>query len=158
MAVLSLIETPCMTDDLTFVDTNVLVYAYDADAGARHQAARLQLEALWQNQSGLMSTQVLQEFYVTVTRKLSRPLPRRTAREVITTYRAWPIHRPDVDDLVAASELEERHRLSFWDSMIVVSALRSGAASLLTEDLQDGRRFDGVEVVSPFRDTTVGDA
>ena len=158
MAVLSLIETPCMTDDLTFVDTNVLVYAYDADAGARHQAARLQLEALWQNQSGLMSTQVLQEFYVTVTRKLSRPLPRRTAREVITTYRAWPIHRPDVDDLVAASELEERHRLSFWDSMIVVSALRSGAASLLTEDLQDGRRFDGVEVVSPFRGTTVGDA
>jgi predicted nucleic acid-binding protein len=147
-----------MTGDLTFVDTNVLVYAYDADAGEKHQAARSHVQALWQNETGRMSTQVLQEFYVTVTRKLSRPLPRRTAREVITTYRAWPIHRPEVDDLVAASELEERHQLSFWDSLVIVSALRSGATSLLTEDLQDGQRFDGVEIVSPFRDVSTGGA
>jgi len=140
-----------MTVDLTFVDTNVLVYAYDADAGEKHEVARSQLQALWQNESGLISTQVLQEFYVTVSRKLSRPLPGRTAREVITTYGAWPIYRPDVDDLIAATELEERHQLSFWDSLIIVSALRSGAAMLLTEDLQDGQRFDGLEIISPFR-------
>lgn len=72
-----------MTGEPTFVDANVLVYAYDADAGAKHQSARSHLQALWQNESGLTSTQVLQEFYVTVTRKLGRPLPRRTAREVI---------------------------------------------------------------------------
>lgn len=156
MVVASLTGTPCMTGDLTFVDTNVLVYAYDADAGEKHEAARSHVQGLWQHETGRMSTQVLQEFYVTVTRKLGRPLPRRTAREIITTYRAWPIHRPDVDDVVAASELEERHQLSFWDALIIVSALRSGATSLLTEDLQDGRRFDGVEIISPFRDTQHG--
>ncbi len=141
-----------MTGEPTFVDTNVLVYAYDADAGAKHQSAQSQLQALWQNESGLISTQVLQEFYVTVTRKLSRPLPRRTARAVMATYEAWPVHRPDVDDIVAASDLEERHQLSFWDALIIVSARRSRAHSLLTEDLQDGQRFDGLQVVSPFRD------
>ncbi|MDQ3679747.1 MAG: PIN domain-containing protein [Actinomycetota bacterium] len=134
----------------------MLVYAYDADGGAKHQSARSHLQDLWQGESGLMSTQVLQEFYVTVTRKLSRPLTRRTAREVIATYRAWPVHRPDVDDIVAASGLEERHQLSFWDALIIVSARRSGAHSLLTEDLQDGQRFDGLEVVSPFRDAPTG--
>jgi predicted nucleic acid-binding protein len=143
-----------MTGDRTFVDTNVLVYAYDVDAGDKHEAARTHVQALWQNESGLVSTQVLQEFYVTVTRKLGRPLPRRTAREVIATYRAWPVHQPDVDDVVAASELEERHQLPFWDSLIIVSALRSRATSLLTEDLHDGQMFDGMEIVSPFRDAT----
>jgi len=140
-----------MTGEPTFVDTNVLVYAYDADAGAKHQSARSHLRALWQNESGVISTQVLQEFYVSVTRKLGQPLPRQTAREVIATYGAWPVHRPDVGDLLAASELEERHQLSFWDALIVVSARRAGARSLLTEDLQDGQRFEEVEVVSPFR-------
>jgi len=146
-----------MSGEPTFVDTNVLVYAYDADAGAKHRSAQSRLRALWEDESGLMSTQVLQEFYVTVTRKLSRPLSGRRAREVVATYRAWPIHRPDVDDVVAASELEEHHQLSFWDSLIVVSARRSGARSLLTEDLRDGQRFDGLEVVSPFRDASTGE-
>jgi predicted nucleic acid-binding protein len=141
-----------MTGELTFVDTNVLVYAYDADAGAKHAKAQSQLEALWRQESGLVSSQVLQEFYVTVTRKLSRPMRRQAAREVAATYRAWPVHRPDVDDLLAASELEERHKLSFWDALIVVSARRAGAASLLTEDLQEGRRFDDVVIVNPFRE------
>jgi predicted nucleic acid-binding protein len=141
-----------MTGELTFVDTNVLVYAYDADAGAKHAKAQSQLEALWRQESGLVSSQVLQEFYVTVTRKLSRPMRRQAAREVVATYRAWPVHRPDVDDLLAASELEEGHKLSFWDALIVVSARRAGAASLLTEDLQEGRRFDDVVVVNPFRE------
>lgn len=98
---------------------------------------------------------MLQEFYVTVTRKLSRSLPRRTAREVVATYRAWPVHCPDADDIVAASDLGERHQLSFWDALIIVSARRSGAGSLLTEDLQDGQRFDGLEVVSPVRDASM---
>jgi len=145
-----------MKGEPTFVDTNVLVYAYDADAGAKHRRAQSHLQHLWEDESGLMSTQVLQEFYVTATRKLSRPLPRRTAREVVATYGSWPVHRPNVDDIAAASELEERHQLSFWDALIIVSARRSGAQSLLTEDLQDGRRFDGLEVVSPFRDISDG--
>jgi len=139
-----------MTGEPTFVDTNVLVYAYDADAGDKHHMAKTRLEALWHDETGMVSTQVLQELYVTVTRKLRRPMSRPAAREVVATYRAWPVHRPEVDDLVAASELEEAHRLSFWDALIVVSARRSGARILLTEDLQESRRFDGLLVVSPF--------
>ena len=143
-----------MTGEATFVDTNVLVYAYDADAGAKHGTARQRLQHLWETESGLMSTQVLQEFYVTVTRKLSSPLPRRTAREVVATYRAWPVHRPDVDDVVAASELEQRRQLSFWDALVIISAQRSGAHALLTEDLQDGQRFDELSVANPFADNS----
>ena len=87
---------------------------------------------------------------MTVTSKLPKPLRRQTAREIATTYSAWPVHRPDVEDIVSASQLEERQQLSFWDAVIVVSALRAGAKELVTEDLQDGRRFDGLLVVNPF--------
>lgn len=146
-----------MSGEPTFVDTNVLVYAYDADAEDKHQMARAKLEALWQTESGLVSTQVLQELYVTVTRKLSRPMSRRAGREVIATYQAWPVYRPVVDDLVEASELEERHRLSFWDALIVVAARRSGAHVLLTEDLQEGQRFDRLSVVNPFSIAPLGE-
>lgn len=113
-----------MTGDPTFVDTNVLVYAYDADAGAKHEIARSRLRVLWEDESGLLSTQVLQEFYVTVTRKLSQPMRRRKARE---------------------------------DALIIVSARRSGARLLLTENLQDGQRFGGMVVVSPFRQASAGE-
>ena len=139
-----------MTDDRTFVDTNILVYAYDADAGIKHERARAVLVDLWNTKSGALSAQVLQEFYVTVTRKLPKPLSKRAAREVIATYRAWPVYLPEVDDIVAASELEERHRLAFWDALIVVSAQRSGATALASEDLQDGRRIGDVTIVNPL--------
>lgn len=134
----------------TFVDTNVLVYAYDADAGSKHEQAQSLLVELWESESGVVSTQVLQEFYVTVTRKLRKPLVKRRAREVVATYESWPVHRPGIDDIVAAAELEERHRLAFWDALIVVAAQRSGAERLLSEDLQDGRRIAGVSIANPF--------
>jgi predicted nucleic acid-binding protein len=137
-------------DAVTFVDTNVLVYAYDADAGRRHDIARAELARLWDTRTGAVSTQVLQEFYVTVTRKLPKSLPSSTAREVVGSYGAWPVHRPKAEDLVAASELEERHSLSFWDALVVVAAQRSGARWLLSEDLQAGRRFGDTRVANPF--------
>ena len=135
---------------LTFVDTNVLVYAYDVDAGYKHDTARLVLGSLWDARSGAASLQVLQEFYVTATRKVSRPITKRVARDVIAVYGAWKVHRPDVADIIAASELEERHHLSFWDALVVVAAQRTGARTILTEDLQNGRRFGPVTIVNPF--------
>jgi predicted nucleic acid-binding protein len=134
----------------TFVDANVLVYAYDTDAGRKHERAQSILVDLWESESGVVSTQVLQEFYVTVTRKLPKPLPKRTAREIVATYESWSVHRPGIADVVAASELEERHRLAFWDALIVVSAQHSGTERLLSEDLQDGRRIAGVRIANPF--------
>ena len=139
-----------MSGEVTFVDTNVLVYAYDLDAGTKHEVARAALTELWNSGAGATSIQVLQEFYVTVTRKLAKPLPRRSARDVIETYGAWEPHRPGVDDLVAASTLEERHRLSFWDALIITSAQQLGARVLLSEDLQSGQRFGDLVVASPF--------
>lgn len=138
-----------MNDDV-FVDTNVLVYAHDADAGPRHAVARALIEGMWEDRSGTLSTQVLQEFYVTVTRKVARPMPRGEARQLVAAYGEWPVHRPNSADVVAASELEERHRLSFWDALIVVSASRLGVGRLLTEDLQAGQRIGDLEIVNPF--------
>jgi predicted nucleic acid-binding protein len=139
-----------MSGDTVFVDTNVLVYAYDADSGHKHDIARTVVADLWRSRSGATSLQVLQEFYVTVTRKVPKPLARRAARDVIGTYRAWPVHRPEVDDVIAASDLEERHRLSFWDALVIVSAQRSGADVLLSEDLQHGRRIGDLVITNPF--------
>jgi predicted nucleic acid-binding protein len=139
-----------MSDDRIFVDTNVLVYAYDTDAGEKHQTARTVLMNLWESHRGAISTQVLQEFYVTVTRKVPKPLARRAAREVVDTYRAWPVHQPAVDDVIAASEVEERYQLSFWDALVIVSARRSDARTVLSEDLQDGRRIGELVISNPF--------
>lgn len=139
-----------MTDDRVFVDTNVLVYSYDSDAGIKHDVARSVLTDVWRSRTGAVSTQVLHEFYVTVTRKLPTPLARQTAREIISTYRAWPVHRPQVDDVIAASELEERNQLSFWDALVITSAQRSDARTLLSEDLHDGQRFGNLVIVNPF--------
>ena len=101
-----------VNDDRIFVDTNVLVCSYYTDAGQKHDTARSVLMDLWGSRTGAVSTQVLQEFYVTVTRKLLKPLAKRVALEVIGTYRAWPVHRPEVDGVIAASEFEDRHQMA----------------------------------------------
>jgi predicted nucleic acid-binding protein len=139
-----------MNDDRIFVDTNILVYSYDTDAGIKHETARSVLRELWESRTGVVSTQVLQEFYVTVTRKLPKPLARQTARNIIDTYRAWPVHRPQVGDVIVASELEERHKLSFWDALVITSAQQSDARTLLSEDLHAGQRFGPLVIVNPF--------
>ena len=136
--------------NLSFVDTNVLVYAHDADAGAKHSKAQKLLQDCWETESGVISTQVLQEFYVTVTHKLPKTLPKQVARNVIQAYQVWPVHQPSVEDIIAASELEEQHHLSFWDALIVIAAQLSGATTLVSEDLQDGRQIGNVKIVNPF--------
>jgi predicted nucleic acid-binding protein len=137
-------------DGGVFVDTNVLVYAHDIHAGVKHTVARDVLARLWDSQQGVLSTQVLQEFYVTVTRKLPRPLDRATARALLAVYAAWPVHSITIDAIRAATELEERHQLSFWDALIVSSAFSAGAIRLLSEDLQTGQTIEGILVENPF--------
>jgi predicted nucleic acid-binding protein len=140
-----------MSDNRVFVDTNILVYAYDIDAGEKHAKANAILSSLWRERTGALSTQILQEFYVTVTRKLTKPLSRRTAREILETYTEWAVYAPVPADVIAASRLEESHRLAFWDAMVVVAAQRSDAVVLLSEDLQAGRRIDGLRISNPLR-------
>jgi predicted nucleic acid-binding protein len=140
-----------MADDrVTFVDTNVLVYAHDRAETRKQPIAQALLDVLWRTRSGVLSTQVLQEFYVVTTRKFDPPMRCGAAREVVALYGEWPIVQVDVALILAASKLEERHAFSFWDALVVEAARRCGATRLLTEDLQAGRRIDGISIENPF--------
>lgn len=142
-----------MTAELTFVDTNILLYAHDRSAGSKHEVARELLARLWGTRSGMLSTQVLQEFYINATRKLQRPMSAPAARRIIARYSNWPVHQIRPADIIAASELEKGHRLHFWDALVIISAARAGAAILMTEDLQHRRQIAGLVVVNPFEAT-----
>jgi predicted nucleic acid-binding protein len=140
-----------MIDEFTFVDTNILLYAHDRSAGAKRAVAASAVAGLWGNRLGLLSTQVLQEFYVNATRKLPEPITASRARAVVERYATWPVYRIEPADVIDASRLEKRYRLSFWDSLIIVAAAHSGATRLLTEDLQHDREINGVRIENPFQ-------
>lgn len=134
----------------TFVDTNILIYAHDREQGRRHEIASAVIEDLWMSGDGVLSTQVLQELYVNLSRKLHKPMARPLARAVVERYAAWRVHLIAPSDILEASELEQRHRLAFWDALLVVAAQKLGATRLLTEDMQRGRTIGGVRIESPF--------
>ncbi len=142
-----------MTAELTFIDTNVLLYAHDRTAAQKRDVARDLITHLWGTGAGALSTQVLQEFYVNATRKLPRPLSASAARKVIGRYATWAVHRIEPADIIAASELEKRHRQSFWDALVIISAARSAATTLATADMQHGRTIAGVRILNPFEET-----
>jgi predicted nucleic acid-binding protein len=138
-----------------FVDTNVLVYARDASEPEKQAVARGWMEHLWTSTSGRLSVQVLQEFYVTVTRKLRPGLPPDEARADVRALAAGRPIRIDEAMVEAAWRVEDRLGLSFWDALIVSAAQAAGCVTLLTEDLQHGLEIDGLVVADPFR-TPVG--
>lgn len=133
-----------------FVDTNVLLYAHDASETPKQPVARAVLQELWQHRSGAISSQVLQEFYVTATRKLPKPLSRVEAREIIDLYSTWPVITIDPSAILAATRIEEAHQVSFWDALILEAARIAGAELLLTEDLGHGQIIEGVRIENPF--------
>ncbi|MEQ7124960.1 PIN domain-containing protein [Actinopolymorpha sp. B11F2] len=136
------------------MDTNLLVYAHDLTETKKRPVAQATLEELWRTASGVLSIQVLQEFYATAIRKYSPPMSPAEAREVLAVYADWPLVRPDAGLILAASELHERQSVSFWDALIVEAAQRAGASRLLTEDLQHGRTFGALTVENPFADAS----
>jgi predicted nucleic acid-binding protein len=136
--------------NLTFVDTNVLVYAHDRSETRKQPLAQALLQELWASRTGALSMQVLQEFYVVATRKFDPPMSRRAAREIVALYAAWPLVQVDLALILVASELEERHKLSFWDALVVEAARRADATRIVTEDLQAGRHIGGVRIENPF--------
>jgi predicted nucleic acid-binding protein len=134
-----------------FVDTNILIYAHDLDAGSKRKIAVAIMEELWEHQTGVISTQVLQEFYVNVTRKISNPIPKTKARGIIENYRYWQVEQISPATILSASEIEERYMLSFWDSLIIAAASKANATRILTEDLNHGQVIAGILVENPFR-------
>jgi predicted nucleic acid-binding protein len=138
------VETPA------FVDANVLVYAYDQTAGTKKAAAERLLAELWSMGTGRLSVQVLQEYFVTVTRKVPAPLSVDVAAERVRELAAWPVFAPAAHDVLAAIALHRQTGLSFWDAMVVHAAAESGCAVLWTEDLTHGQVIRGVCVQNPF--------
>jgi predicted nucleic acid-binding protein len=133
----------------TFVDTNILIYGHDIDAKAKHQIAKEILRRLWSERTGVVSMQVLQEFYVNVTRKIPSPLPKDLARQVVNSYTAWCVETTP-SEISTAFRIEDESRIGFWDALIVSSAARSGARRILSEDLNAGQRIAGVLIENPF--------
>ena len=135
----------------SFVDTNILVYAEDRDAKTRHDIARDLVLGLWNDRQGVLSIQVLQEFYVTVTQKLKQPLRANEALGAVREYLTWTVVENTGSLLVQAVELQQRAQLSFWDAMVVQAAIEARCDRLYSEDLNAGQRFDSVIVVNPFK-------
>jgi predicted nucleic acid-binding protein len=133
-----------------FVDTNVLVYLRDRSEDEKQRRAAEWMALLWELRIGRLSTQVLQEYYVQVTRKLDPPRTTEEAREDVLALGVW---RPTVIDLRVmerAWTVQDRFGFSRWDALIVAAALAGSCRYLLTEDLQDGQEVEGLRIVSPF--------
>lgn len=133
-----------------FVDANVLVYAFDASAASKHAAAQALIARLWESGTGCLSVQVLQEFFVTVTRKVAKPLSVDEAADRVRELSAWKIFAPGADDVLAAIAIQQQSHLSFWDAMIVRAAAEAQCDVLWTEDLNDGQSIRGVRIRNPF--------
>ena len=136
---------------LCFVDTNVLVYSRDASEPDKQPRTHEWLTALWHHRCGRTSIQVLNEYYVTVTRKLKPGMSEEEAWKDIDDLLAWQPAILDARLIRRARTANQRFSLSWWDALIVAAAQTSGCAYLLTEDLQDGQDLDGTHVVDPFR-------
>lgn len=136
-------------NDKTFVDTNVLIYAHDVDAKAKHKVAKDVLRDLWSERGGVVSMQVLQEFYVNVTRKIASPIPKDAARMVVNTYAVWCVETTPAE-ISAAFRIEDESRIGFWDALIVASAVKCGATRILSEDLNAQQKISGLRIENPF--------
>jgi predicted nucleic acid-binding protein len=133
----------------SFFDTNVLIYADDKDSPTKqHRALDLVAEHRRAG-TGVVSLQVLQEYFVTVTRKLH--VDARIARRKVELIAEFDVATPDVTDILAAIDLHRLHGFSFWDALVLRAAKQSGCSVVFSEDMQDAREIDGVQIVNPFQ-------
>ncbi len=140
-----------MADDKSFLDTNILVYAYDTSAGKKHEMCKELVVRLWKNRLGCISTQVLQEFFVIVTGRIPKPLDAKSAREIVRDLVQWDVVVNDEESILNAIEIHLRYKYSFWDCMIVSAAVNSNSSSLFTEDLTDGQIINSLTIRNPFQ-------
>lgn len=137
------------TDSIVFVDANVLLYADDTRDAVKQAQSRDWLLALWQRRSGRTSTQVLNEYYVNVTRKLK--LPQGDARAKVRRFQLWQPWQIDHQTVETAWGIEARFGLSYWDSLTVAAASQAGCTHLLSEDMGHEQHYGAVQVINPFK-------
>ena len=138
--------------DRYFIDTNILMYAHDTAGGVKHERAKALVQELWNDRSGVVSTQVLQELCVNLQRKVARRLSPQETREIAADYLTWHVVVNDGQSVLAALDVQARHQVSFWDALIIQAAQAAGASTLYSEDLSDGQRYGGVRVTNPMTD------
>jgi predicted nucleic acid-binding protein len=134
-----------------FIDTNILIYAHDIDAKAKNVVAKALLRDLWSERTGVLSVQVLEEFYVHVTRKIASPLHKDLARTVVSSYEPWCLETTSAE-ISAAFRIQDDARIGFWDALIISSAVKGGATRILSEDLNTGQQIAGILIENPFAD------
>lgn len=139
-----------MSGNKTFLDTNIIVYAFDSSAKWKHETAKQIMIELWDSGQGLLSTQVLQEFYVTSTKKIPKPLDRKLAIQTIQDLLRWDVVVNDGGAIIKAIDIHARYKYSFWDAMIIQAAIKGGAELILSENLDSGRKIRGVTLINPF--------
>jgi predicted nucleic acid-binding protein len=134
----------------SFFDTNVLVYLFDRDAPDKQETSRTLFANEAQSGRLIISTQVLQELYVTVTRKLAKSLPAKDAEQTIRHLATFPVIRVEIEHIRGATRRCQVLGFSFWDALIIETALSGGSTILYTEDLQHGQVIDGLKIVNPY--------
>ena len=139
-----------MKESRVFLDANILVYAYDVSAGKKYEIAANIISDLWDSGQGIISTQVLQEFFVSITQKIPKPVELDAAKDIISDFLKWKLVVNDGDSIVEAITLQKKYRYSFWDSLIIQAAIRGGAEILFTEDLNHGQVIEGITIENPF--------
>jgi predicted nucleic acid-binding protein len=133
-----------------FVDTNLLVYAYDSSAGNKWKTSLEVLSQLWIHRNGVLSTQVIQELFVSLTQKVKNPILPRAAKEIISDLLRWPVVVNEAENILRAVDLQIKYHFSFWDSLILQAAITSKSEFLLSEDFQDGQVVESVTLLNPF--------
>jgi predicted nucleic acid-binding protein len=139
-----------MRENSIFVDTNIIVYAYDVSAGEKHSRSLEIMKDLWSTGRGIISTQVLQEFFVTVTRKIAKPLSAVVAKEIVKDFFKWKTVIVGEETILDAIDIHLEHKYSFWDSVIIASAIEAGVGELLSEDLSDKTKIKGIFIKNPY--------
>ncbi len=133
----------------SFFDTNVLVYADDKAAPTKQRRVLDLIAEHRRAGSGVLSLQVLQEYFVTVTRKLR--VDARVARRKVELLAEFDVAAPELADILAAIDLHRLHGFSFWDGLVLRAAKQAGCSVIFSEDLQTAREIDGVRIVNPFQ-------
>jgi predicted nucleic acid-binding protein len=136
--------------DKVFLDTNIIVYAHDRSSGDKHAVAREIMERLWESRKGVISVQILQEFFVCVTQKIAKPLVIKNARTILEYLSNWDVVVNDKYIILKAIDLQEKYRLSFWDSLVIQAAIQGQARILLSEDLPHGQAVKDLKILNPF--------
>jgi len=140
-----------MKEDKIFVDTNVLVYAFDISAGIKHKKAEEIVGNCWRLENGIISSQVLEELFVCLTKKIPAPIDSGIARQIIKDFLKWKTVVVGGDIILEAIDIHERYKYSFWDSMIIASALDGEANIIFSEDFSNQQAIDGIIIKNPFK-------